>query len=317
MTLTTYCGPRWLWHLTVVWDDVDTSLWTEMTLTPHCGLRWRWHLTAVQAEVDSLLRSEMTLTLYSVFDLCVFFAVRSEMALTPYSMFGLFCSEVHDDADTLQYVWPVLQWGPRWPWPLTEWPCRMTGWWESGASCPPTCRPHASWRSGTDSSCWWWASTPRTSPRTWATSTAPRKVGARSFPSKHAGSDSHPVRIGWEALARSVPDDSYTPACFRTGSVGFSTQILKPVPRAATHIKPVPELHNFFKWVPRVCHRLKPILKATQSLTLVPKAAQLLKLFPIELHNLLTHISTKICPASETGSDTATLSSHSYQSLPS
>ena len=36
---------------------------------------------------------------------------------------------------------------------------------------------------------------------------------------KHAGSDSHPVRIGWEALARSGPDDSCTPACFRTGSV--------------------------------------------------------------------------------------------------
>ena len=30
---------------------------------------------------------------------------------------------------------------------------------------------------------------------------------------------SHPVRIGWEALARSGPDDSCTPACFRTGSV--------------------------------------------------------------------------------------------------
>ena len=41
----------------------------------------------------------------------------------------------------------------------------------------------------------------------------------RSIPSKHAGSDSHPVRIRWEALARSGPDDSCTPACFRTGSV--------------------------------------------------------------------------------------------------
>ena len=32
-----------------------------------------------------------------------------------------------------------------------------------------------------------------------------------SIPSKHAGSDWHPVRIGWEALARSVPDDYCTP----------------------------------------------------------------------------------------------------------
>ena len=32
-----------------------------------------------------------------------------------------------------------------------------------------------------------------------------------SIPSKHAGSDWHPVRIGWKALARSVPDDYCTP----------------------------------------------------------------------------------------------------------
>ena len=38
-------------------------------------------------------------------------------------------------------------------------------------------------------------------------------------PSNHAGFDSHPVRIGWEALARSGPDDYCTMACFRTGSV--------------------------------------------------------------------------------------------------
>ena len=40
-------------------------------------------------------------------------------------------------------------------------------------------------------------------------------------PSKHAGSDSHPVdvRIVWEALAKCGPNDSRTPACFRTGSV--------------------------------------------------------------------------------------------------
>ena len=38
-------------------------------------------------------------------------------------------------------------------------------------------------------------------------------------PSKHAGSDSHPVRIGSEALTRSVPDDSCILGFFRTGSV--------------------------------------------------------------------------------------------------
>ena len=40
-----------------------------------------------------------------------------------------------------------------------------------------------------------------------------------SLPSKHAGSDSHPVRISSEALVRSGPDDSCTPPCFRTGCV--------------------------------------------------------------------------------------------------
>ena len=39
------------------------------------------------------------------------------------------------------------------------------------------------------------------------------------FPSKHAESDSHPIRITWEALVRSGSDDSCTPACLRTGSV--------------------------------------------------------------------------------------------------
>ena len=43
-----------------------------------------------------------------------------------------------------------------------------------------------------------------------------------STPSKHAGSDSHPVRIRWEALARSGPDDSCSPTCFRTGSGMFT-----------------------------------------------------------------------------------------------
>ena len=38
-------------------------------------------------------------------------------------------------------------------------------------------------------------------------------------PVKHARSDSNPIRIGSEALARSGPDDPRPPACFRTGSV--------------------------------------------------------------------------------------------------
>ena len=38
-------------------------------------------------------------------------------------------------------------------------------------------------------------------------------------PSKHAGSNSHLVRIGWEVLARSRPDDFCTPACFQTRSM--------------------------------------------------------------------------------------------------
>ena len=45
---------------------------------------------------------------------------------------------------------------------------------------------------------------------------APRVQG---LPSKHARSDLHPGRIGWEALAKSGLDDSCTMACFRTGSV--------------------------------------------------------------------------------------------------
>ena len=42
---------------------------------------------------------------------------------------------------------------------------------------------------------------------------------ATTAPSKHAGSDSHPVRIRSKASARSWPDDSCTPPCFRAGSV--------------------------------------------------------------------------------------------------
>ena len=43
--------------------------------------------------------------------------------------------------------------------------------------------------------------------------------GSASKPSKHAGSNSHLIWIGSEALARSGPDDSCTPASVRTGSV--------------------------------------------------------------------------------------------------
>ena len=39
-------------------------------------------------------------------------------------------------------------------------------------------------------------------------------------PSKLAGSDLHPIRIGLETLARSRLSDSCTPACFLTGSIG-------------------------------------------------------------------------------------------------
>ena len=37
--------------------------------------------------------------------------------------------------------------------------------------------------------------------------------------SKHAGSDLHPVWIGWETFARNRPDESCTLACFQTRSV--------------------------------------------------------------------------------------------------
>ena len=45
------------------------------------------------------------------------------------------------------------------------------------------------------------------------------KKCSRITPSKHSGSNYHLVRISWEALARSRPDDSCTLACFQTGSV--------------------------------------------------------------------------------------------------
>ena len=49
----------------------------------------------------------------------------------------------------------------------------------------------------------------------------------KRLPSKHAGPDSHPVRIGWEAF-RSGPDDSCTMACFRTESVLAKTRHNQP-----------------------------------------------------------------------------------------
>ena len=47
----------------------------------------------------------------------------------------------------------------------------------------------------------------------------------KSTPSKHARSDSHPVRIGLKALARSGLDDSCTLVCFRTGSINFGANL--------------------------------------------------------------------------------------------
>ena len=60
-------------------------------------------------------------------------------------------------------------------------------------------------------------------------------------PSKHAGSDSHLFRIGWEALARSGPDDSCALACFRTRSVW-------PKPDSQ------PELNRIRAGIAQYCH---------------------------------------------------------------
>ena len=72
-------------------------------------------------------------------------------------------------------------------------------------------------------------------------------------PSKHTGSDSHPVRIGWEALARSGPDDSRSPACFRTGSVW-----LKPDTVSQNQIGSGLDLHEIIR---AVCGRTQTNLK--------------------------------------------------------
>ena len=47
----------------------------------------------------------------------------------------------------------------------------------------------------------------------------PNRKTRSTHPSKRTGSDTHPGRIAWKALARNWPDDSWTLACFRTGSV--------------------------------------------------------------------------------------------------
>ena len=73
-------------------------------------------------------------------------------------------------------------------------------------------------------------------------------------PSKHAVSDSRPVRIGWEAaLARSGPDDCCTPASFRTGSVWPQPDTIRQ-----NYIGPGLVLHNIIR---DVCGRTQPILK--------------------------------------------------------
>ena len=46
------------------------------------------------------------------------------------------------------------------------------------------------------------------------------RLGHPGIRSKYAGSNSHPTETGLEALARSRPDDSCTPACFRLDSFG-------------------------------------------------------------------------------------------------
>ena len=52
-----------------------------------------------------------------------------------------------------------------------------------------------------------------------STNTTSMSLPAYLDPSKHAGSDSHPRRIGWEVLARSGPYDSCTLAYFRTAGI--------------------------------------------------------------------------------------------------
>ena len=78
----------------------------------------------------------------------------------------------------------------------------------------------------------------------------------RSFawlPSKHAGSDSHLIRIGSEALAKSGPDDCCTPACFRIGSVSATPDTVGQNQMGSSLA-----LHNMIR---AVCGRTQPSLK--------------------------------------------------------
>ena len=74
-----------------------------------------------------------------------------------------------------------------------------------------------------------------------------------SVPSKHARSHSHPVRIGLEALARSRPNDSCTPACFWTGSIWPKHETI-----SQNYIGSGLVLHNII-W--NVCGRMQPSLR--------------------------------------------------------
>ena len=71
----------------------------------------------------------------------------------------------------------------------------------------------------------------------------------------YAGSDSYPVRIGWETLARSGPDDFCTLACFGTGSVW-----LKPdtVSQNQNLMGSGLVLHNVIR---DICRRMEPSLE--------------------------------------------------------
>ena len=259
MTLMPYCGPRWHWHLTVVQVDFNTLLWSEMTLTPHCSPRWGWLLAAVRDDANPLqcvwpgrgggVQSGPKWRLY--FTMCsTCFAERSTMTLTPYSVFDLFCREVHDNIDTLQCVWPVLQRGPRWHWHLTM--CltcfaerstmTLTTWSMFGLFCSevqddrdPLPSDLAVWRGGESQVL------PVPLPAVPMQAGDPARTatadGGLQHPERHQGPGQHrlllgrsvhdrfpvnipdPVRIGWEALVRSGPDDSCTPASFRAGSV--------------------------------------------------------------------------------------------------
>ena len=69
-----------------------------------------------------------------------------------------------------------------------------------------------------------------------------------------------PIRIGSEALARSGPDDSCTPACFRTRSIW-----LKPDPVTQNQIRSGPILHNMIR---AVCGRTQLSLKVGGMMSL-------------------------------------------------